>query len=193
MNVIPLDIREKTCTILGIKGSGKSNALRNFLVQEPNHMVWDPLREIPKTLQGVEMNMYYPQRKDDAEEFDELLRKIAKYLPSVSLICADEMNQVAPSRQRLSRGVQAIADFSRHMGVGVIFLSRRPVQLETTLVELSEYLMVFRLTGKNDYRWLEDTSKGLGDAVRELGPYEFMLVMPDRTYHHCAPLPLITE
>jgi len=47
-------------------------------------------------------------------------------------------------------------------------------QFSTDIVELSNHLFVYRLTGRNDFQYLEGLHLGLGEAVRNLGPYEFV-------------------
>ena len=65
------------------------------------------------------------------------------------------------------------------------FISRRPCQLNQDLTELADYIFIFRLTGKNDLNYLDEIVTGLGDAVRSLGQFEFVLVHPDKHFEIC--------
>jgi len=47
-------------------------------------------------------------------------------------------------------------------------------QFSTDIVELSNHLFFFKLTGRNDYQYMEGLHLGLGEAVRNLGQYEFV-------------------
>jgi hypothetical protein len=68
------------------------------------------------------------------------------------------------------------------------FIARRPVQLNTDLIELADYIFVFRLTGANDVKYLNNLTRNLGDTVQSLGQYEFVIVNPDKTYQVYNPL-----
>jgi len=47
-------------------------------------------------------------------------------------------------------------------------------QFNTDLTELANHLFFFKLSGKNDFAYMENLHVGLGEAVRSLGPYEFV-------------------
>tara|TARA_B100000745_G_scaffold299802_1_gene251571 strand:+ start:518 stop:754 length:237 start_codon:yes stop_codon:yes gene_type:complete len=47
-------------------------------------------------------------------------------------------------------------------------------QFNTDITELANHLFFFKLSGKNDWAYMENLHQGLGDAVRSLGPHEFM-------------------
>ena len=53
----------------------------------------------------------------------------------------------------------------------------------------ADHLMVFRLPGVTDHRFLEDTSRGLGAEVGGLKQYHFVYVDQDRRFWTCAPAP----
>ena len=54
-------------------------------------------------------------------------------------------------------------------------MARRPVQFHTDIVELADFLFIFRLDGNNDYKYLENLHRGLGDMVRNLPEYHFAI------------------
>ena len=188
-----LDLREKTVSIFGLKGSGKSSLLKAIVVEEPQHFIWDPLRELPDSLGGVEMRRYYPREKDSEEEAALFVRRVASELPNNKLLAFDEANQIARPRARLPKALRDLADFSRHLGTGLVWIARRPVTLHTDLVELSDYICCYTLAGKNDQQYLNSLSRGLGDLVPKLPRYHFALVRPDRSYTVCAPVPLYVD
>ena len=100
----------------------------------------------------------------------------------------DECNRYCPNRKPLPDQVGVLNDFNRHYRIATGYIARRPTQLNTDLIELSHYLVFFRLMGKNDYRYMEDIADGLGDAVRALPKFHYVLVDEARDYQVCKPV-----
>jgi hypothetical protein len=73
-----------------------------------------------------------------------------------------------------------------NLGFGVI--ARRPVQLNTDLIELAHDLFIYRLKGKNDIAYLDELVDGLGAAVLSLKPYYFVHVNEFRDFEVCEPV-----
>ena len=65
-------------------------------------------------------------------------------------------------------------DFARHWGMSCGWVCRRMTQFNTDITELANHIFVFKLGGKNDHAYLENLHHGLGDAVRNLEPHEFV-------------------
>ncbi|MBA7581104.1 hypothetical protein ES708_23004 [subsurface metagenome] len=107
-----------------------------------------------------------------------------------SLIVIDEANRFCPPKPApLPQTVADLNDWRAHYGITAGYISRRPVQLNQDLTELSHYLFIFSLQGKNDIGYLNDLSAGLGDAVSQLSPYYYMVVDPLRHYQVYSPVP----
>jgi hypothetical protein len=177
---------------VGLRGTGKSVLVKRVLRGFASHLVYDPLKE-----HGGEFNVYNPRHVAESPaakaELDAVIRKWVMPKPDVrkvDLFAIDEANRYAPPRSRLGPALQNVNDFQRHAGLGVMYVARRPVTLNTDLMELADYLMVFRLRGKNDLDYLETISMGLKDAVLSLPLYSFVLVGPDRSFTLCNPVPL---
>jgi len=81
-------------------------------------------------------------------------------------------------------------DQCRHYHLGVVYIARRPSQLNQDITELSDYMMIYHLTGHRDNLYLNDIVAGLGDSAKALPPYHYILVRPDRSYHVMAPIAL---
>ena len=73
-----------------------------------------------------------------------------------------------------------MVDFSRHEGISFGLIARRPVQLHTDLVELSQFYFVFNLHGRNDITTLNNTYQGMGETVRGLQEYHFAVLNEGR-------------
>ena len=184
---LDIDLSGKRIGIFGLQGSGKTNFTKALITAKEDYIIYDPLHEYNG------FNRYRPKYRDySAESQDELNAFITKYViptdkrPAFFLI--DEANRYCPNRRPLPDMVEDLNDFNRHYDIALGFISRRPVQLNTDLVELAHYLAIFNLTGKNDYQYLESLSEGLGDAVKALPEWHYVLVDTQREYSICSPV-----
>jgi hypothetical protein len=181
-----LDLSSKSACIFGLPDSGKST-LANFILNRlgASALVYDTLHEYP----GEPFDSYEPKGTYDVAELEGVIRKVMasrKY----SMFVLDEANRFCPSKPSpLPQAVADLNDFRAHYGLGCIFISRRPVQLNQDLTELAHFLFIFQLPGKNDTDYLNSVSKGLGDAVFNLPKWHFIVVYPDRHYEVFNPVP----
>lgn len=164
-----MDLSDKGWAIFGPRGSGKSWLLESILDTVPDHIVYDPMGD------HYGYRQYIPDDRTSTEELSDLVRHVV--IPTrPDLFAIDEANKyILPKQQRraLPPGIDDLLDFGRHYGISFGVVSRRPVQFHSDLVELADALFIFGLQGKNDYRYLEDLHRGLGDAVRSLPRYHF--------------------
>lgn len=179
-----IEFQNKIFTILGLNGTGKSH-LSKGLARGHNAVFFDVLNE-----HSNEFDSYVPKYKQYpliAQEFDVVILKLqnAKY----NMLIVDEASRVFPNMKPLLPNFRSYIDTFRHHNLKSIgFICRRPTQLNTDLVELSHYIFIFRLVGKNDVQYLNSISNGLGDTVQRLNKFEFVQVNEDRTYLVCNPI-----
>jgi hypothetical protein len=164
-----IDLTNKQFGIFGLRGGGKSWLTKSIMDTTDSHLVYDPNHEHPG---------YHAYRPTDRESVDELQeftkRMVMAWKPA--LVIYDESNKVIePKPARLPPAIADIVDFGRHFKLAAGYVARRPVQTHTDIVELADYLFIFRLTGNNDHRFLEDLAKGLGDQVRDLPKHHFVV------------------
>ena len=154
--------------MFGVRGSGKSWLVKAILDTRGDHLVYDPLDEY----QGY--RRYIPEDRQSSAELNTLIEDvIIRYKPRLFVV--DEANKyVKPKPTPLIPGAADLNDFGRHWGTSVGLVARRMTQFNTDITELANHLFFFKLSGKNDYAYMENLHQGLGDAVRNLGPHEFM-------------------
>lgn len=188
------DMQGKGICVFGLRGSGKSVWTKNFLMQYKNHIIVDPMVEY------AGFRRYIPQHRtycDEAiAEIDMLadllvVPKKGKGKAKVDLFAIDESNRYCPSRHPLPPTLLDIMDYQRHWKLTTVHVARRPTQMNTDIVELANYIIIFNLAGKNDQQYLNDLSKGLGDAVLQLPKYHYMLVDENRKYTQMSPVNII--
>jgi len=182
-----LDLTNKIWCIFGLNGTGKSY-LAKYIARHYNAVFFDVLNE-----HSNEFDSYVPTSKnypDIAKEFDYFLTRLqVRNKKKWNMIIVDEASRVFPNMRPLQPVMRSYIDTFRHTQLNSIgFICRRPTQLFTDLVELSHYLFIFRLAGKNDIQYLNFLSVGLGDVVSQLERYHFVIVKEDRTYQISKPI-----
>lgn len=184
----------KGICVFGLRGSGKSVWTRNFLSQYKNHIIVDPMVEY------AGFRRYIPTHRSYGDEAIAEIDLLAETLvvpkkqggrAKVDLFAIDESNRYCPNRHPLPNSLLDIMDYQRHWKLTTVHVARRPVQMNTDIVELSNYIIVFNLAGKNDQQYLNDISKGLGDAVLTLPKYHYMLVNENREYKSMKPVNIV--
>lgn len=172
----------------GLPGSGKSTLVRAVLRSEPAHLVIDPMNE------HAGFNRYLPRTRqygpESCTEVDLLVRRVVIGSGRVRLLVVDEASRYFPARRPLCEGMAELNDLARHYRLGLGMVARRPVQLNTDLVELAHYLFLFRLAGRNDLLYCDSVAAGLADAVRALPAFHYVVVDPARNYSVSAPVAL---
>lgn len=110
-------------------------------------------------------------------------------------VVLEEANRYVPNQGNIPDSVGELVDLGRHYetavadGVSVFYVTRRPAQLDADVMELADYLVIYRVRGKNDVKRLNDETPGLGDDARNLDDYHYLLVRPDRSYVEMSPVP----
>lgn len=194
------DLAERPVSVFvaGPRGSGKSTLVRHMVRGHQGlGVVYDAMDEYAEATPSG-WRCYVPRWRDyprSAQELDAVLghlvvpraRKRIRY----SLLVVEEASRVAPSRRPMPEVLAQVNDLGRHWGLSAVYVARRPVQVHTDLVELADYLVLFRLGGLNDLRYLEDLHRGLGRAVAQLQPYHYLLYnKATGEWRECPPLPL---
>ena len=183
-----IDLTRKTWASFGYKGSGKSTLSKYIASQYGDDcLYYDTMHEA-----SPEASFHYYRPADrrsitELENIVELVGKTKRY----RMFVIDEANRFCkPKPYPLPQGIADLNDWCRHpqYNLSVGYIARRPVQLNTDLTEIADYLFIFQLGGKNDIQYLNDLRDGLGDDVKDLPPYHFAMVFPDRTWEVMEPI-----
>jgi hypothetical protein len=186
------DITNKRFVILGQQGSGKTVLAKYYLRGTKDSMVYDIHHEYTGLNRYLAAHRQVDRRtKNDPGiiELDNFVSTVVLGSGRVRLFVLDEGNRFCPNKYPLPASILTLNDDNRHDKIAFGVIARRAAQLHTDLVELAHYLFIFRLTGKNDYSFLEDTAIGLGDAVRALEDFQFVVVDPSRRFKVHEPMP----
>ena len=185
-------------TIIGLQGSGKTYlAKKAFLDREPQHLVIDPNDEY------AGYTRYVPKYTDDYERLVEeikiavrklvipntwsieQLEKKGKDKPDrLKLLVIDEADLILPAKHNINGAIRNLIVKSRHLRLDIIFISRRPTDLNAYVMDVSDYLIVYKQVGYNALKTLRalklDSDKSIKDLDYE--NHEFLLFDRERAY-----------
>lgn len=187
-----IDLTAKTFCAFGLRQSGKSTLFAYILNEYGlNACIYDTLGEAPH---NAPYAFFDPKSaRYDTAMLEQFIRNWiipkGQESPRFDLFCIDEANRFCPPKPSpLPAAIAQLNDEGRHYPMSIGYIARRPCQINQDLTELADYLFIFRLTGKADIKWLNDTVEGLGDVVKGLEKHHFVLLHPNRTYEICAPI-----
>jgi len=187
-----VDITNKRFCILGLQGTGKSVLVKYFLKNTKACIVYDVQKEhygFNRYIVSLKQVRKYEPDDPAIRELNRFIDRVVVGSGQIRLFIFEEANRYCPSKRPLPNSVLTLNDDQRHLKVGFGVIARRPTQLNTDLVELAHYLFIYRLPGKNDIEYLESIAEGLGETVRNLKDFHFVVVLPDRRYFVHEPVP----
>tara|TARA_Y100000310_G_C20694789_1_gene824830 strand:- start:1174 stop:1749 length:576 start_codon:yes stop_codon:yes gene_type:complete len=178
--------------ISGLKASGKTHLMRYLLSSEKQK---DTMTVDTTKHEFDKFNRYLPTNTQySPEAITEINLFINKHvLPGgYKIFAIDEINNWCPNKKTMPTSIQKINEEIRHIRPPLqafIFSARRPTSINTDLLEIADYLIFFRLVGKNDIQRLNDIRDGLGEVVFNLKDYHFVVLNQRRDMKVFSPVP----
>jgi hypothetical protein len=186
-------------TVIGLQGSGKTYLVKKAILdKEPHHLVIDPNDEY-----GKEYTRYIPRFTDDYDKLTQEIKLVVKklVLPNcwsleqmqksgkdkpkrLKLLVIDEADLVAPARTNINSMLRNLIVKSRHLRLDIVFISRRPTDLNAYIMDTSDKLVVFKQVGYNALKTLRALKLDSDKVIKELdyAKHEFLLFDVDREY-----------
>jgi len=185
-------------TVIGIQGSGKTYLVKKAILdKEAQHLVIDPNDEYDG------YTRYVPRFTDDYEKLTaeiklvikklvlpncwslEQMEKTGKDKPKrLKLLVIDEADLIAPARTNINSMLRNLIVKSRHLRLDIVFISRRPTDLNAYIMDTSDKLVVFKQVGYNALKTLRALKLDSDKAIKQLdyAKHEFLLFDVDREY-----------
>lgn len=185
-------------TVIGLQGSGKTYLVKKAILdKESQHLVIDPNDEY----NGY--TRYVPRFTDDYEKLTqeiklaikrlvlpntwslEQLEKSGKDKPKrLKLLVIDEADLIAPARTNINSMLRNLIVKSRHLRLDIVFISRRPTDLNAYIMDTSDKLVVFKQVGYNALKTLRALKLDSDKVIKQLdyAKHEFLLFDIDREY-----------
>ena len=185
-------------TVIGLQGSGKTYLVKKAILdKEPQHLVIDPNDEYDN------YTRYVPRFTDDYEKLTQEIKLVVKklVLPNcwsleqleksgkdkpkrLKLLVIDEADLVAPARTNINSMLRNLIVKSRHLRLDIVFISRRPTDLNAYIMDTSDKLVVFKQVGYNALKTLRALKLDSDKVIKQLdyAKHEFLLFDVDREY-----------
>jgi len=187
VKINPSIFKNKQIVIVGLRGTGKTTFCRWLMQYYPRHLALDFYSERTQTEKGIMLrggeytgyNRYCVSAKEYGEALEKEFNAIATRAiasKKVDLLIIDEANRIAPNHHPLPNMAMELVDKSRGFnrkgteathGMAVVWAARRLAQLNTDIVELADWVIAFKQTGKNDLIRLNELHEGLADIMRK--------------------------
>ncbi len=176
--------------IAGMNNSGKTTYIKRVLQDMPKPFIFDIMADDSTERARIKGYYGYPRYKINRDNFkDEKLiteevnlfcdwAEKAVKKDKIETVFFDEINQYV-GKHSMPRGIKNINDCQSHWGkrgMGFISATRRPAQVHTDIYGLADYRVFFYLDGQQDIDYLNRLSFGLGEKVKNLEPYHYIVV-----------------
>ena len=178
-------------TVLGQRGSGKSSWVQKALPDIPRFIIWDTLGEYngypeSKTKQelfdyvwdhnaGVLQVIY---NSIDDEDFG-FVCGLCENLGDLTFIVEEVDNYATPNFMPIE--LKRLLKYGRHFGISMIFVSRRPAEINRLITSQSQRFICFTIIEPGDVRYLTSILGPVAKVLRTLKKLEFVDWSPDRT------------
>jgi len=173
---------QRTVSIIGGKGAGKTTLIKMLLDQERSVLCLDPLNVIKGDIDAYRI----PIRKEDPKEKIEKLAKIVNSLlnskknvvvyfnemlkeemvekvdwlfPQLSFkdgfVFIDEIHEFTPHHTGSVEVHRAVRHW-RNKNIGFVMSTQRPASVDTNVIAMTDFLVLFRITWKNDIEAIKE-------------------------------------
>lgn len=160
-----MDLGGKKVSIFGIQGSGKTYLARSLLAQFRNPFVFTVHAD---DFKGDRCYLYVP--KHPVREFEAVCTKVLELAKKrkVDAFFVDEADMFVRENYDLNPALNDLVINHRHYGLAMFFLSRRPQDIPTKIVESSHYIFIFKLEGDNALKKFHEIDRRLPPLMERL-------------------------
>lgn len=122
----------------------------------------------------------FPPRNyiDDLDPFIHKVKHLAKH-GVIDAVIFDEADMLFPSNKPLTPIQKELVDKHRHFPCSVVFISRRPQNLNSMIAEEGHFTSVYAIEGDNVIMKLNRINKEFGDMVQSLEYKDYRCVLKE--------------
>lgn len=182
------DLKDQKFCIFGLQGSGKTYLAKHILENEfKKPMIYVVHNEDFKDTRAARWNP--PKDRDGLlvggkmleEDFNLFIRQAIKFgkQKKIDLVVIDEADMFFQWNYNISGVMNDLVLNHRHYNLSVCFISRRPQDIPTKIVESSKALFVFSLEGDNAYKKLRNINPELEEKVKTLKHKDYHFVVKE--------------
>jgi len=168
------DLTEKKIGIYGIQGSGKTELAKGLvrtyfkkpIVYTSNHD-WD----------NEDVYLYRTDKpKADLRKFCEAMKEKARQ-GKISVIIFDDADLLFSSNMDIPLPLKDLHINHRHYKLALVFLSRRPQDIPTAIVESCHWLYILKCEGDNIRKKFNEVNRQIWELVEELKYKDYRFVV----------------
>jgi len=187
---MPNPNRTEIISVFGQSGTGKSSWIEKRLPSIPRYILWDTLGEyegdvIVETKQELIKLLF----KKESSYFGIVFRSMAMdqaQIEDLDFMCRsagaignvwviiDEVDQYASPTTGMPEQLQMILKRGRHLGVSMIFASRRPAEVHRLITAQSRRFILFRTGEGRDIAFLKSHVGAAADELVSLPDLHFI-------------------
>ena len=152
-----IDVQNKKLCIFGIQCSGKTELAKHIIRHFQKPMIY----EVNPDMRNTNAYIYRPTSLtlDELDEFCLKVKKLAK-LGKINLFVLDEADMFFRSNFDLMPKMNDLIINHRHYNLSLLFVSRRPQDIPSKIIESSHHIFVFSIDGVNAIEKLSKLHKG---------------------------------
>jgi len=170
-----MEFKQQKISIFGIQKSGKSFLAKKLLQFFDSPVVFAPHRDDYADV--ARCFVYVP--KDAEREFRGLCNKVLEWAKAgkCDCFCIDEADMVVRGNWDMNPALNDLILNHRHYNLALIFISRRPQDIPTKIVESCHYLFIFKLEGENALKKFRNIDRAVFDLFPsiEYGKFNFIV------------------
>lgn len=168
MSVVKMDFKGRKIDIFGIQGSGKTHFARRFIQNFKKPIVYGVH---PEDFERPDVKCYlYKPKGDVVAEFPTFFKNALSGAKRgrFDAIFIDEADMFFRENYELDKDMNDAVLNHRHYDLSLVFISRRPQDLPTRIVESSHYLIIFKQEGANAMKKFDDIDVRIRPLVEQL-------------------------
>lgn len=160
-----INIQDKKICIFGIQGSGKTELAKHIIRYFQKPMIY----EVNPDMRDTNAYIYRPKSLtvDELDEFCLKIKKLAK-IGKINLFVIDEADIFFRSNFHLMPNINDLIVNHRHYNLALMFISRRPQDIPSKIIESSHHIFVFSIDGVNAVERLNKLHKGFKILLSKL-------------------------
>lgn len=173
--------------ILGRKGSGKSFLAAEIIEEYPRAIILDSLAEysgdvvtdgLPDSVREILKRKDKPRfrivcRVLDKEHCEKLMRLIYE-IPNTLFVIEETSMYCSPTY--LPEDLSRLIQYGRHREISLMFISRRPAELNRNLTAQADLVVTFQQQEPRDVQYLRGILGKEADQIVGLQPYQFIMM-----------------
>ena len=168
-----MEFKGRKILAIGIQESGKTEWAKNKIRTQFKHpIVWT---EHPNDWEKEDCFIYKPETDNISKELEEFCSTIKRVNTNTDgrfihfdVVVFDDVDATITNAQYPASLRDLNANHRHYDKLSMIFICRRPEQLNTNIVESCHYLVCFSVEGENTFNKLRALSKDFEEMVRQL-------------------------